>query len=456
MPDFFFHQALLPEGWVRDVRLRVDSGGTITEVVSGAAPDSSHRLEGVAVPGVPDLHSHAFQRALAGLTERGSSKGDTFWTWRDRMYSFLARLEPDDVEAIAEQLYIELVRHGYTQVTEFHYLRNDPEGRPYADAVEMAMRLHRAAGRAGPALTLLPVLYRSSDFGGRPPTAGQRRFLATVDEILTDVTLLRNRFADDPLRRVGLALHSLRAVPPRELELAVSGMRAIDADAPIHIHVAEQLREVEACVRWSGRRPVEWLLEHAPVDARWCLVHATHMTVDETLRLAASGAVAGLCPTTEANLGDGIFPLADYLVAGGACGVGSDANVSTSPASELRLLEYGQRLVHHQRNVAAGGTDRSTARTLLERAWVGGAQAGGRHAGALAPGRAADIVVLDPDHPALAGREGDELLDSWIFAGDETPVRHVVVGGRVVVRDGHHPRREEAAAAYRRAVRRLR
>ncbi|HZD06588.1 MAG TPA: formimidoylglutamate deiminase, partial [Longimicrobiales bacterium] len=445
--------ALLPDGWASDVRLEIDVDGILTSVIPGAeAAGGGETVDGVVLPGVPNLHSHAFQRALAGLAERGAPGGDGFWRWRQRMYDFLERLTPDGLEAVAAQLYVEMLEAGFTAVAEFHYLHLDPSGAPYADPAELSRRVVAASRSAGIGLTHLPVLYTASDFGGAPPTAGQRRFILDVDALLEVVAVLRDDLEGDADRRVGLALHSLRAVPPGPLADALAGFRALDAGGPVHIHVAEQEREVEACLEWSGARPVAWLLDHAPVDRRWCLVHATHMDPGETRRVAASGAVAGLCPTTEANLGDGLFPLPPYLAAGGVFGVGSDSHVSVSPVEELRWLEYGQRLALRRRNVAAGPEDRSTGRILFDAAVRGGEQALARGAGALAPGRRADLMVLDGDHPLLAGRAGDALLDTWIFSGDANVVRHVMVGGRWVVRQGRHLRRDEAAARYREAL----
>jgi len=463
MPDIFVTQALLPTGWASDVLLTVDEGGVFTRVVPEAGPvAAADRLEGVAVPGVPNLHSHAFQRALAGLTERRSAgEGeDSFWSWRERMYAFLQRLGPDDVEAIATQLYVEMLKAGYTSVAEFHYLHHDVAGRPYDDPAEMSRRVLAAAERAGIGMTLLPVVYMSGDFGGAPPAEGQRRFLLDVDGLSGLIERLKplvrggGRTCGDRAG-LGVALHSLRAVPPPAIDEAVALQRRLGAGVPMHIHVAEQLREVAACLAWSGARPVEWLLDHAPVDERWCLIHATHMTPEEVGRMAATGAVAGLCPTTEANLGDGLFPLRAYLEAGGAFAVGSDSHVSVSPTEELRWLEYGQRLVSRTRNVAAGFPHPSTGRTLLEAALAGGARALGCPVGALEVGRRADLVVLDAAHPLLAQRRGDALVDAWIFSGNASVVRHVVVGGRVVVRDGHHPEEEAAAVRYREALLRV-
>lgn len=457
MTDLFFDQALLPEGWARDVLVRVDEGGWIVGIEEGARPEGARHVPGVAVPGVPNVHSHAFQRAMAGLTERGSPGGDTFWSWRARMYDFLRTLDPDAVERIAGQLFVELLERGFTAVAEFHYLRNDPRGRPYADPVEMGRRVLTSAERCGMGLTMLPTLYLASDFGAAPPSREQGRFVASVEELVGDIAVLESGASAGSTgsTRVGLGLHSLRAVPTEDLTAVVEAVRAMDASMPIHIHVAEQTREVDGCVAATGSRPVAWLLDNAPVDRHWCLVHATHVDEQEIVSMAASRAVVGLCPTTEANLGDGLFPLAAYASAGGAWAIGTDSHVGRSPAMELRTLEYGQRLVTRTRNVAAGGAARSTGRALLDAAWSGGAQACGRHIGSLASGSRADIVVLDPDHPALVGRSGDELLDSWVFSGDENPVREVLTRGRTVVRDGHHLLRHEIAQDYRAVTREL-
>lgn len=463
MPHYRAPLALLPDGWHRDVRLEVDPEGWLTAVTpaadgpKGEAPPPATTLPGVVVPGLPNLHSHAFQRALAGRAERGSpSGGDSFWSWRERMYAFLAVLDPDDVEAVAAQLYAELLTHGYTSVCEFHYLHLDARGRPYADPAEMSVRLLAAAESVGMGVTLLPVLYQTGDFGGAPPTEGQRRFVLGEDRYLALLDAVRGQVDGDGARtRAGLAFHSLRAVPPEALSRVLEAADQVDAAQPVHIHVAEQRREVEACLAWSGRRPVAWLLDHAPVDARWCLVHATHMDDDEVAGVAGSGAVAGLCPTTEANLGDGLFRLGDYLAAAGRFGVGSDSQVSVSPVEELRWLEYGQRLSSGRRNVAPGEAERSTARVLLEAAWSGGARVSGRAVGRLEAGARADWLVLDPEHPALVGHEGDGLLDAWVFSGNDSPVTEVWVGGVRVVAGGRHLRADEVAARFRGNVRAL-
>jgi formimidoylglutamate deiminase len=455
MPSYFADHALLPSGWAARVRFDVDEAGDIAAATPDSSAGGAERLQGVAVPGMPDLHSHAFQRAMAGLAERAGPEGDSFWSWRDVMYRFLARLSPDDIEAVAAQLYVELLKHGYTAVAEFHYLHNDPAGGAYENRGELADRILAAAGATGIGLTLLPVLYQTSQFGGKAPTEGQRRFTLPTDEFLALVEKLLHRHRRDRQVRIGIAPHSLRAVPPEPLRDAVKALGALDANAPIHIHAAEQTKEVQDCIAWSSKRPVEWLLANAGLDRRWCLVHCTHMTAEETRGLAESGAVVGLCPTTEGNLGDGVFPLPAFLESGGRFGIGTDSNVATSPVEELRWLEYVQRLVARARNLTEKTVGAATGANLYRRALAGGAQALGRPIGALARANRADIVVLDPAHPALLGRSGDTLLDSWIFSGNANPVRDVMVGGHWVVRDGIHPHEEQALADYRRAVARL-
>jgi formimidoylglutamate deiminase len=454
MPALFAETALLPEGWAERVRIDWDAGGTITSVKVGAAPGSAE-LADALVPGMPNLHCHAFQRAMAGLTQRAGPEGDDFWSWREVMYRFLAALDPDQIEAIAAQLYVELLKAGYTAVAEFHYVHNDPAGRPYADRAELARRIAAAAGATGIRLTLLPVLYQTANFGGAAPKEGQRRFLLATDAFNALVESLLKAYRGSGAVRVGIAPHSLRAVPPRALAEAKAALDRLDAQAPIHIHAAEQTKEVEDCVAWSKRRPVEWLLDEMQPDRRWTLVHCTHMTAAETRRLAASGAVAGLCPTTEADLGDGLFPLVDYLGAGGRFGVGSDSNVGVAPAEELRWLEYGQRLTRRKRNLVPAKSGQSIGAKLWRAALAGGAQALAQPIGAIAPGCRADFLALDRHHPALAGRAADALLDALVFAGGSAAIRHVMVGGRWVVREGRHPAEERIAEGYRAAIRRL-
>jgi formimidoylglutamate deiminase len=450
MARYFAETALLPGGWARNVRLDVADDGLLAAVTPDADAAGAMRLAGPVLPGLPNLHSHAFQRAMAGMAETAGPTEDSFWTWRQTMYGFVERLMPDDLQAIAAQLYVEMLKAGYTAVAEFHYVHHAPDGRPFDDLAEMSGRIAAAATDAGIGVTLLPVLYAHGGFGGAPAKPGQRRFLNDGDRFLDLVDRLGRLVG--PAGRVGIAPHSLRAVTPDLLQAVLDGFNARSADGPIHIHIAEQTAEVDECIAWSGRRPVEWLLEHAAVDRRWCLVHATHMTDDETRRMAASGAIAGLCPTTEANLGDGLFPAETYLAAGGAFGIGSDSHISVDAAEELRWLEYGQRLIRRRRNLLAEAPGRSTGRRLLDGALAGGAQACGRPIGALSAGKRADFVVLDGTAPALVGRSGDGIADAWIFANAGATVRDVFVGGRQVVAEGHHAHEPRIQARYRRAL----
>jgi formimidoylglutamate deiminase len=400
------------------------------------------------LPGMPNLHSHAFQRAMAGLAERKGRVDDSFWSWRETMYAFAARIGPDELQAIAAQLYVEMLKAGYTRVCEFHYLHHQPDGTPYAQPEAMSLALIEAAREAGIGLTLLPVLYISGGFDGRALSARQRRFGHAVDAYLRLLESLRGQQGDD--LRVGIALHSLRAVPEAALREVLSSELA--QSEPIHIHIAEQVGEVQDCLATRGARPVEWLFDHAGVDARWCLVHATHLTEAETVQLARSGAVAGLCPTTEANLGDGLFPLAAYRDAGGTLGIGSDSHISISPVEELRWLEYGQRLSTRHRNIAARHEGESVGETLWRAALRGGTQASGLPVGALQPGARADLIVLDDSSPLLAARDERAVLDSFLFAGNTPLVRDVMVGGRWQVRGFQHRDEARIAARYRATV----
>jgi formimidoylglutamate deiminase len=453
--SLFASSALLPHGWCRDLRLEIDADGRIAALAEQAAADGAERVRGILVPGMPNLHCHAFQRAMAGLAERAGPAGDDFWSWREVMYRFLARLGPEDVEAIAAQLYLEMLKAGYTAVAEFHYLHNDPRGQAYADPAELSARIAAAAQGTGIRLTLLPVLYQSGNFGGAAPAEGQRRFLKSTDAFVDLLERLHRLAGNGGAFRLGLAPHSLRAVPPEALRAAIAVLDRLDPTAPIHIHAAEQEKEVRDCLAWSGTRPVRWLLDNANLDARWVLVHATHMEPDETRRLAKSVAVAGLCPTTEGNLGDGLFPLRDYLGAQGRFGIGTDSNITVDPTEELRWLHYGQRLARERRSLELDPPGTSLGTRLWQSALAGGAQALGQPTGALAVGNQADLVVLDADHPALAGRHEALALDSFLFASAHGAVRDVMVGGRWVVRDGRHPAEAAITDAYRRAARTL-
>lgn len=429
----FAREAFLPDGWAPDVALDVAPDGTILAVSPGAAPNGAEVLDGPVVPGMPNLHSHAFQRAMAGSAERRARGGDDFWAWRDAMYALAASLEPDALYALARDAYRAMLVAGYTAVAEFHYLHRDPRGAWYADRAATSRALIAAARDAGIAICLLPALYAHADAGGAPLHPRQRRFASGVDDVLAIAAALRADHANDADVVVGACAHSLRAVTPDELHALLDGA---PRDVPVHLHAAEQTREVDAVQAALGARPVAWLLANCDVGARWCLVHATHLDAAERDALARSGAVAGLCPTTEANLGDGVFPLAPYLAAGGALGIGSDSNVSIAPVEELRWLEYGQRLVTRRRLVAAPSPGASCGETLYAAAARGGARACGLAAGTLAAGQRADLVVLDDRAAPLAGAPPSELLDRYVFAADRAAPRHVMVRGRWRVRDG--------------------
>jgi formimidoylglutamate deiminase len=394
---------------------------------------------------MPNLHSHAFQRAFGGLTEYRGAAQDSFWSWRTLMYRFAAAITPDQLEAIATGLYVEMMEAGYTSVCEFHYVHHDHDGRPYADDASLSMCLLRAAARAGIGLTLLPVLYQTSGFGGTSPSEGQRRFIRSTDNMLALLQKLKP-LCEAQGARLGLAPHSLRAVPPDSLREALAGLHAMDTSAPVHIHIAEQTAEVDACLAWSGQRPVQWLLEHASVDERWCLVHATHMTPEESVRAARTGAVAGLCPSTEANLGDGIFDAASWLQGGGRWGVGSDSHACVNAAEELMLLEYSQRLATRQRNVLASTYQPSVATAMMLSAVAGGAQASARPVAGLAIGQQADFLVLDDQHLLVRDLPSPEaMLSAHVFASHrQSALLQVWVRGRLRVQSGRHALHDSA------------
>ncbi len=451
MPVYHTDQALLPGGWARAVRLTVAADGRIAAIETDAPADGAERLAGPLLPGMPNLHSHAFQRAMAGLAEVAGDPQDSFWTWRELMYRLAGSVAPEQLEAIATHLYIAMLKAGYTAVAEFHYLHHAPDGQPYADPAELAQRVLAAAEHAGIGCTLLPVLYAHAGFGGQAPNPGQRRFVHAPERFLALLERLAPDVQGQPLRRLGYAFHSLRAVTPDEMNAVLA---AAPAEGPIHIHIAEQQQEVDDCLAWSGQRPIAWLYDHAPVDPRWCLVHATHADAGETATMAASGAVVGICPSTEANLGDGLFPAVDFLQAGGRIGIGSDSHVSLSVVEELRWFEYGQRLRDQRRNRLHGASP-AVGRTLFDAALAGGAQALGQPVGRLEAGARADFVVLDGADPFIATADGDAILNRWLFAGSDHQVRDVMVGGRWVVRERRHAHEDAAAQAFARTLRAL-
>ncbi|MCA0200450.1 MAG: formimidoylglutamate deiminase [Proteobacteria bacterium] len=442
-------QALTPLGWNSDVRVVIEAGRIVSVTANTPAREGDEQ-HAILLPAMSNLHSHAFQRAMAGLTELRGPSEDNFWSWRDLMYRFALEISPEQVEAVAAQLYVEMLEAGFCRVGEFHYLHHDRDGKPYSNVAEMATRVAAAAAETGIGLTLLPVFYAHASFGGLAPRDDQRRF---INDVRGYNRLLEGcRAAVKPLGTgiVGVAPHSLRAVTPDELK-DVAGMAG---DAPIHIHIAEQTGEVDACIAWSGRRPVEWLLDHNDVDEQWCLVHATHMTDDETIRMARSGATAGLAPITEANLGDGVFNAKVFVAHGGRYGIGSDSNVQIGITDELRMLEYSQRLFNRARNVMAAERH-STGRALYQSAVIGGALSVGAHPGGLSAGAPADVFTLRREQTALAARKGDDVLDTWIFTGGDSPVDCVWVAGKKVVAGGRHRRRDEIAGKFAVAMREL-
>jgi formimidoylglutamate deiminase len=445
--ELFFDHALVPSGWARNVRISV-ADGTILSITEGAMREGAERIAGIAIPGLPNLHCHAFQRGMAGLAERRGPEADSFWTWREVMYRFLDRLSPDDVQSITAFAYMQMLEAGFTTVGEFHYLHHDIDGRPYTDLGEMAARIVAASAETRIGLTLLSSFYAYGGFGGAPPAAGQRRFLNDPDRFLKLVERTRTIMAGLPETQVGIAPHSLRAVTPETLRIVCQAT----PDGPIHIHAAEQMKEVDESLAALGRRPVEWLLDNAGLNSRWCVIHATHTTEAEIRALAESGAIVGLCPLTEASLGDGIFDGADYLAAGGRFGVGTDSNIQIDAAAELRQLEYEQRLARGARNVMTMQEGESTGRRLFASACSGGAQALQRPIGALAVGSRADIVLLDENHPDLASRDGDEWLDAWTFVVGRTAVKTVLAGGEIVVEAGRHRMWPSIEASYKTVI----
>ncbi|KRP72218.1 N-formimino-L-glutamate deiminase [Pseudomonas paralactis] len=445
MSAFFAERALLPNGWANDVRLEVSAGGLLTKVEPNAGAEGAERLRGPVLAGMPNLHSHAFQRAMAGLAEVAGNPNDSFWTWRDLMYRMVGKINPEQLQIIARQLYIEMLKAGYTSVAEFHYVHHDTNGQPYADRTELSRQISLAAAGSGIGLTLLPVLYTHAGFGGQAPNEGQRRFINSTEHYLDLQARLQPILAAQPAQQLGLCFHSLRAVTPEQIQQVLA---ASDKTCPVHIHIAEQQKEVDDCLAWSGKRPLQWLYDNVEVDERWCLVHATHADADEVTLMAKSRAIAGLCLTTEANLGDGIFPAVDFLAQGGRMGIGSDSHVSLSVVEELRWLEYGQRLRDQRRNRLYRSDQPMVGRTLFDAALDGGAQALGQPIGRLEVGKRADWIVLDGSDPYLATASEDGILNRWLFAGGDRQVRDVLVNGKWVVRDGHHAGEEDSSRAF--------
>jgi len=437
--------ALLDDGWANGVEITIDADGNIAGVSADCPYADGDRVE-LLIPAIANVHSHAHQRAMAGLGERAGNRKDSFWTWRKVMYHYLERIQPEHLMHIAAQLYLEMLKHGYACVGEFQYLHHAVDGSAYENRAEKSLQCLQAARNVGIGFTALPVLYRYGGFGSAEPLDGQKRFINDADGFIEIVNSLQAATAGDTNCSVGIAPHSLRAI---NRELLAEVIASLDGLAAIHLHIAEQTKEVDDCLAWSGRRPVEWLYDNFDVDHRWCLIHATHMNAAETSAMAGSGCIAGLCPTTEANLGDGFFNAVEFFEQGGNWAIGSDSHISIDPVEELRWLEYGMRLQTRRRNVLVSETTINTGRNLLDGALRGGAGACGRRIGSIASGYRADFIVLDHAHPRLYGRRGDDLIDSWIFSGNDNLVRDVYVGGNKLIDNGHHADEDEIAQNYR-------
>jgi len=447
--------ALLDQGWSDEVLITISADGNILSTEARSHQDNADVLCGTLIPGMTNLHSHAHQRAMAGLAEKCSNIADgedSFWTWRNIMYHYLARIGPDDLNCLASQLYLEMLKFGYTSVGEFQYLHHDINGKAYQDRAEMTKQCFQAAQETGIAFTALPVLYAYGGFGEQPSIEGQKRFLNNAEEFAEIVHSLEKDIHSNKNASLGIAPHSLRAVSQSLVNDVLSMCEQTEV---IHIHVAEQLKEVNDCLDWSDQRPVEWLLNHFNVDEKWCLIHATHLTSQETKNLASSGALAGLCPTTEANLGDGFFNAEKYFSHNGRWGIGSDSHISISPTEELRWLEYTQRLQTNRRNVLNSKTEKNTGSHLYQQALTGGAQATARPTGIIKKGYRADFVVIDDEHPRIYGRQKDDLLNSYIFSGNENPVKDVYVGGKKVIENGHHQHEDIIGQNFKLAINRL-
>jgi formimidoylglutamate deiminase len=471
MPRYHMTSAFLLQGWVRDVVATVSDDGLITGLQAADPADAraggpmavagTERIDGIVIPGMANAHSHAFQRAMAGNTEYRLSARDSFWTWRNAMYALANRIEPGDLQILATQLFIEMLKSGYTSVAEFHYLHRQKSGAPYSGSNALWEAVGNAASAAGIALTFLPTLYQTSDFGGRPLKPEQARFASDTDAFLRAVEdrieAERGGGSHVEMRtqRTGAAFHSLRAVPLDDLRRAARRLRELDAGLPLHIHVAEQTLEVQACVRDTGRRPIELLLDTGLLDRHWCLVHATHATAEELKGVAAAAAAVCVSISTEANLGDGFFDTARFLNTGGRLCVGSDSQSTVSPAEELRWLEYQQRLRKKRRAVLAGSTEPHVGTRLWRDAAQHGAQAIGQPAGAIAVGRRADWVVLDAGHPSMAGAAADTALDHLLFAGGHAAIRDVMVAGRWALTDGRHALEDELRPRFAALMQRL-
>ncbi len=448
---------LIGSDWQTEVTLTIDNG--IIKSISSGKEEGAVVLNGPVIPGMINCHSHAFQRAFAGFSEYRGCSEDSFWSWRDIMYKFVAKMTPEDAHIVAKFVYIEMLKAGYTSVGEFHYLHHQEDGTAYADPAEMSHQVIQAAFDVGISITHLPVLYTYAGFGEKTPSKEQGRFIHSTQDYLDLVTLLDNSYSDRTNFNLGIAPHSLRAVSHKQLNDIVPFIRQLNPQAPIHIHIAEQLKEVDDCVSFYKQRPVEWLLNNFEMDEHWCLIHATHLTEQEINNTAKSGAVVGICPLTEANLGDGIFPTAEFSKLGGKFAIGSDSHIGINVAEELRLLEYAQRLTRHQRAVLVdekcNALEKSVGQYLYTKTCKDGASALNQNAGEIAIGKSANFLVLDNEEPSLFSKKDSFILDASIFACDKLPVKDVYVVGRELVKDGRHTLQNEITEQYKMVLKRL-
>lgn len=450
MNSLFARHVWLEDGWANNVRLHWNDEGDLTQVERGANAAAHEVVEHFVLPGMINLHSHAFQRAMAGLTEIAAGL-DSFWTWRDVMYRVAQSINPEQLHAIAAQLYSECLRHGYTSLCEFHYLHRSPNGDFYNNMAETALQVMSAAQYTGIGMTVLPVLYSYSDFNQQPLRDEQRRFATNPEQVLRLVELLEPR--RNGQTEIGVAPHSLRAASTQQITELVQGL---PAQCPIHIHIAEQQQEVESCLAFSGRHPIDLLFETQDINNRWCLVHATHLSNNHITKIANSNAVVGICPSTEANLGDGFFTLPDYIAQGGRFGIGSDSHVSQSPVEELRWLEYGQRLRLQRRNIASTADHPNVGNFLYQASLQGGAQASGRRVGQLKVGMRADVLVLDANHPNLSNISSVNIVNTWLFSGNDNLVRDVLVGGKWQVKNSRHLHQAAIEDRFKKTMQQLR
>ena len=455
----YAERILLADGWARDKTIIIEQG-QISAIVSGKQ-DNAQVANGPVIPGMVNCHSHAFQRAFAGFSEQGSEGQDSFWTWRKIMYQFLAQLTDEDAKVIAKQLYIEMLKMGYTRVAEFHYLHHDIDGSTYRESnninglASMARAIFDAAQESGIGLTLLPVLYQHSGFGELAPTDGQKRFINSTEQfnnLVSDCHKLSTSYRNT---NVGIAPHSLRAVDKDSLQSAVAHVRSLDHKAPIHIHISEQQKEVEDCLAHYGKRPVQWLLDNIDLDQHWCLIHATHIDDNECAGMVEKNVIAGICPTTEANLGDGVFPTTEFMAQNGTIAIGSDSHISVNPIEELRWLEYAQRLIKQQRAILANNQQASVGLNLWQQTAKGGAQSTSSNTGELAIGKQADLLVLCDRQSQLFAHSDQHIMDSIVFASQQNPIQDVMVNGEWVIQAAMHEQQQDSEQQFAALLKKL-